>query len=241
MSLDLPEHGTAGGEKQSPIPALREGLENLIDSEARQRLEEYVSARSAEPPYCWLASTDDAASDPIDPVIDLCCQICDMAARSERFLFPDPDKDQVREVKKRTGNIKRQLNASLTILKKAHKRSAYFSTGDLSPGEPEPITGSDIKLVEEIIDRAWRWYEYALALDTLELPLPEKRTTRGRPALDHVNALEWELWQLLKCAGMKRRRASDHIEQLLGFYDLSERPLESIEQRLIKQEKTSQS
>ncbi len=164
-----------------------------------------------------------------------------MASRSEPFSLPDPDKDQVREVKKRTGNIKKQLNASLTILKKAHRRSAYYGTGDLSLGEPEPITDSDINLVEEIIVHAWRWHEYAWALDTLDLPLPEKRTTRGRPALDHVNFLEWELWQLLKCAGMKRRRASHHIEQLLGFYDLSKRDQDSIEQRLIKKDKPPQS
>ncbi len=66
-------------------------------------------------------------------------------------------------------------------------------------------------------------------------------TKPGRPAADHINALEWRLWQLLQCAGMKRRIASQYIEKLLGFYGLSERPWESIEQRLIKQEKSPSS
>ncbi len=239
MSLELPENSQTGIQKESPILTLREELENLIDSEARRRLEEYVSARSTEPPYCWFTSTADAASDPIDPVIDLCCKICEMAAASGPFLFPDPDKDKIKEIKKKTRYIKAQLTTSLNYLRRARAMNVYYSSSD--PGEPGPITSQDIDLIEKVFDRAWRWHEYAWALDTLHLPLPEKRTTRGRPALDHVNALEWELWQLLKCTGMKRRRASKHIEKLLGFYDLSKRPLESIEQRLIKQEKTSQS
>ncbi len=79
MSLELPENSQTGIQKESPIPALRQELENAIDSEARKRLEDYVSARSTEVPYCWLTSTADAACNPIDPVIDLCCQICEMA------------------------------------------------------------------------------------------------------------------------------------------------------------------
>lgn len=239
MSTDPSENSQIGDQKESPIPALREELENLIDSEARQRFEEYVSARSTEPPYCWPASTSDAASDPINPVIDLCCKICGMAARSGPFLFPDPDKDKIKEIKKKTRYIKAQLTTSLNYLKRARAMNVYYSSSD--PGEPGPITSQDIDLIEKVFDRAWRWHKHAWALDTLHLPFPEKRTTPGRPALDHVNALEWELWQLLKCTGMKRRRASHHIEKLLGFYDLSEREWDSIEQRLIQQDKSSQS
>jgi hypothetical protein len=78
-------------------------------------------------------------------------------------------------------------------------------------------------------------------LEKLDLPLPEKKSTPGRPALDHVNELERRLWQVLQCTGMKKRRACKYIEQLLSFYGLSGRPWESIEQRLIQQEKPSSS
>lgn len=273
MAIEVPENSETGGQDESPIPALRKDLESIVDPEAQRRLEEYVSGLPTEPtessPDWLLASTATQHlknDDPVELVIDLCRRICEMAAASGPFVFPDPVRDKIKEIKRKTGNIDRgkirkiekemenikkekikeirstgkitrQLNGALTILKKARARSDYYSPSD---GELEPISDSDIKIVEEIHNRAWRWYEYASELDNFfDLPLPEKKTTPGRPALDHVNAFEWKLWQLLQCTGMKRRIASRYIEQLLSFYDLSERPWESIEQRLIKQDKSS--
>jgi hypothetical protein len=213
MSIEILEDSETGGQGESPIPALRNDLEDLIDSEARQRLEEYISGLSTEPPHCWLASKATQHlknDDPIELVIDLCSEICEIAAVSGPFLFPDPDKEEIKEIKRSVGNIQRQLNGALTFLKRARKFSDYYSSSDPSPGEPDPITSSEIDKVANVIDRAWRWHEYTQALEKLDLPLPEKRTTPGRPAADHVNALEWRLWQLLQCTGMTRRVASQY-------------------------------
>ncbi len=122
MSLELPENSQTGIQKESPIPALREELENLIDTEARQRLEQYVSGLPTGTLHGWLG--DHATElmkndDPTELVIDLSRQICETAAASGPFLFSDPDKDKIKDVKKKAGIIKRQLNGSLTILKKS--------------------------------------------------------------------------------------------------------------------------
>ena len=244
MAIEVPENSETGGQDESPIPALRKDLESIVDPEAQRRLEEYVSGLSAEASHCWLASTATQHlknDDPVEFVVELCRQICEMAPASGPFLFPDPDKDKIKEIKKRTGNIKRQLSASLTIIKRARTRSDYYSSSNPAPDEPDPITSSEIDKVANVIDRAWRWHEYTQVLEKLDLPLPEKKSTPGRPAADHVNALEWRLWQLLQCTGMKKRRACKYIEQLLSFYGLSGRPWDSIENRLIKQKKSSSS
>ena len=178
--------------------------------------------------------------DPIEFVIDLCCKVCQMATHSGPFLFPEPDKSKIKEIKKKVGYIKASFTNSLKYLKRARRMSDYYSTGGPSPGEPPPITSQDIDLIEKVFDRAWRWHEYAWQLDIYDSWPPEKRTTPGRPAATHVNEVEWRLWQLLQCTGMKRRMASKKIEQLLGYYGLSQRPWESIEQRLIKLERSRQ-
>ena len=271
MSFEVLENSQTGGEKESPIPALRKDLESIIDPEAQRRLEEYVGRleeymRTIEdaalpteensglelPPDSNLEITPDwflgltvrghpNKDDPIELVIDLCSNICQMATASGPFLFPKPDKEKIKEIKTKTGKKKRPLTGALTILERAREISDRYSSSDPSPGEPAPITSSDIKIVEEIHNRAWRWHEYAWEFEKFDFPLPKKKTTRGRPASDHVNALEWRLWQVLQCTGMKKRRACKYIEQLLSFYGLFGRPWESIEQRLIQQEKSSSS
>ena len=245
MSIEVLENSETSGQGESPIPELRKDLEEIIDPEAQRRVEEYVAGLPTEPTESspdWLLGLKvrehPKKDNPIELVIDLCREICEIAAVSGPFLFPDPDKDKIKEMKRSTGNVQRQLNGALTILRRAQTISDYYRNSD---GKVESIQVSDVKLVEEIFNRAWQWYEYAWEIESFDLPLPEKRTTPGRPAAEHVNALEWRLWQVLQCTGMTRRIASRYIKQWLSFYGLSERPWESIEQRLIKQEKSSRS
>lgn len=248
MAIEVPENSETGGQDESPIPALRKDLESIVDPEARRRLEEYVSGLPTEPtessPDWLLASTATQHlknDDPIELVIDLCSEICQMAAASGPFLFPEPNKEKIKEIKTKAGKKKRPLTGALTILERARKISDRYSSSDPSSGEPAPITSSEINLVKDIIDRAWRWYEFVWLFEIYDYWPPEKRTSPGRPAAKAVNDVEWRLWQVLQCTGMKKRRACEYIKQLLSFYSLSERPWKSIEQRLIHQEKSSSS
>ena len=132
MSIEILEDSETGDQDESPIPALRTDLEDLIDSEARRRLEEYVgrleeyvrtikdAALPKEenspdgilelPPDRILEVTPDwllglkvrkhpNKDDPIEFVVDLCREICEMAAVSGPYLFPDPDKEEIKRDK----------------------------------------------------------------------------------------------------------------------------------------------
>lgn len=179
---------------------------------------------------------DPIKDDPIEVVIIACCEFCELAVLETPYK---PDKEKIGNVQNKIAYIRRRFTRSLNELKSAYQVSCSNKSMSFLL-QLETIAEQDIDLIESVFDRAWRWHEFSCYLEERIGPR-EKQTKPGRPAADHINALEWRLWQLLQCTGMKRRIASQYIEKLLGFYGLSERPWESIEQRLIKQEKSPSS
>lgn len=207
-------------ERQKLADALRAALEGSFDAD---------KVRKLAVPYRFFKLEPTPQG-----VVDYCFELCDA-------LTTLPPRDKLSNgAEKRLGGIRKQLGASLSIIRKAHKISENYG---IRGEEPGLLTQDEVTAVEQIIEKTIRWHEEAeeMTLIYAREATPTKRPS-GRPANEQRNALESCLADVLLTAGLNQQKTAHFISKFIklhatdrfGMYYMTPPTEEAVKTRLSK-------
>lgn len=141
-----------------------------------------------------------------------------------------------KEAKVKTAGENRALGAALAHLQRLSIESHIDMSieGGFQPIAPTRLTDSDLRSVKRVFEKA-RKIVAEMQGNMLEGPPTRKR---GR-AKDELNALQCELIELLRCAGLTKAATAKHVGKLLhpGNVTQAERTAGSIQSKLSTHER----
>ena len=211
-------------------------IEKTLNESTKANLKTYLTSLPENFPESWpigQAKKLLKQREYVRLVIEVCINYaqCAQALQEHRDGIAEHF-EKVAGVERDVSNIGKQLKAKRKILRKAYAPSKHYSD-EAYPDIPERITEEELACVDALIDKAIQWYEYDWHLQALTTPgEKEPQKDRGRPELVVRNQAIERIGEVLRCAGLSRKKSAEVIHTLLNHHGFRVHKPGSVEQKL---------